>query len=201
MTDWPFDPLTPMKYGAILADPPWAYVMRSEKGHAKSPEAHYDTMSVADLSALPVEQLAGPDCMLFMWSTWPHLNVALKLMADWGFTYITGGSWTKRTNRNWKVCFGTGYVLHSATEPFLVGKLNRPKTVSRTERNVIVADEQIPDSIEAIRREHSRKPDQMREMIERLLPHAYCCELFAREPWFGHEVWGNETTKFAGTSS
>ena len=37
---WPFDPLTPMKYGAILADPPWAYAMRSDKGYDKSPEAH-----------------------------------------------------------------------------------------------------------------------------------------------------------------
>jgi len=70
MTDWPFDPLTPMKYGAILADPPWAYAMRSEKGYEKSPEAHYETMPLADIKALPVRELAGPDCLLFMWSTW-----------------------------------------------------------------------------------------------------------------------------------
>ncbi|HEY0212382.1 MAG TPA: MT-A70 family methyltransferase [Paenirhodobacter sp.] len=55
-----------MKYGAILADPPWAYAMRSAKGYAKSPEAHYRTMSAEALRALPVGQLAGPDCLLFM---------------------------------------------------------------------------------------------------------------------------------------
>ncbi|WP_241565309.1 MT-A70 family methyltransferase [Paenirhodobacter populi] len=195
MTDWPFAGLTPMKYGAILADPPWAYVMRSAKGHTKSPETHYATMSAGDLCALPVAQLAGPDCLLFMWSTWPHLCQALDLLGAWGFTYVTGGSWLKRT-KNWNVAFGTGYVMRSATEPFLIGKLNRPEIRSRSERNVILAPE-VPDSIEAIRREHSRKPPEMRAMISRLLPQAHCCELFAREPWPGHDVWGNETGRFA----
>lgn len=205
MTDWPFDGLVPLRYGAILADPPWSYVMYSEKGHAKSPEAHYATMSLADLSALPVDRLAGPNCLLFMWSTWPHLGAAMELLVDWGFTYVTGGSWLKRT-KSWKPAFGTGYVLRSATEPFLVGKLNTPKISSRSERNLINAPseilpaEDIPDSIEALRREHSRKPPEMRQMIERLLPHAFACELFAREAWPGHEIWGNETAKFDGAA-
>ncbi len=196
-TDWPFAGLIPMKYGAILADPPWEYAMQSAKGYAKSPEAHYRTMSAEALRALPVGQLAGPDCLLFMWSTWPHLPQALDLLKAWGFAYVTGGSWLKRT-QNWKIAFGTGYVLRSATEPYLVGKLNRPQIRSRSERNLIIAPE-IPDSIEAIRREHSRKPPQMREMISRLLPQVHCCELFAREPWDGHTVWGNEAAKFVGT--
>lgn len=194
--DWPFDTLTPMKYGAILADPPWSYEMRSDKGYAKSPEAHYDTMSSNALKALPVSHLAGRDCYLFMWSTWPHLAQAMELMEAWGFTYITGGSWTKRTP-NWKLCFGTGYVLRSATEPYLVGKIGAPRPASRSERNVLIAPEEIPDGIEAIRREHSRKPVQMRQMIERLVPDAFCAELFAREPWPGHDIWGNESGKFA----
>ncbi len=80
MTNWPFDHLTPMKYGAILADPPWSYVMRSDNGHAKSPEAHYHTMSESAIAALPVSHLAGPDCLLFLWSTWPHLPQALRIM-------------------------------------------------------------------------------------------------------------------------
>ncbi|ETD85766.1 MT-A70 family methyltransferase [Rhodobacter capsulatus] len=192
---WPFETLTPMKYGAILCDPPWAYVMRSEKGHAKSPEAHYGTMSPEELAALPVGQLAGPDCLIFMWSTWPHLKIAQHLLEDWGFAYITGGSWNKR-GRSGKAMVGTGYFLRSSCEPYLVGKIGRPSPGSRSVTNLIDAAE-IPDTIEALRREHSRKPAEMREMIERLLPRAYCCELFAREPWPGHDVWGNETTKFA----
>lgn len=194
MTPWPFDSLVPMRYGAILADPPWAYAMRSAKGYAKSPEAHYQTMPLAAIKALPVNQLAGPDCYLFLWSTWPHLDQAMEVLRAWGFQYVTGGSWTKRTASG-ALCFGTGYVMRSASEPFLVGKIGRPEPASRRERNVIRAEE-VPDTIEALRREHSRKPVEMRAMIERLLPRQTCCELFAREPWAGHHVWGNQTDTF-----
>lgn len=198
MTNWPFDHLTPMKYGAILADPPWAYAMRSEKGYEKSPEAHYQTMNLTDIAALPVGQLAGPDCLLFMWSTWPHLKQAQWVMEEWGFEYITGGAWIKRTV-NWKLAFGNGYVQRTASEPYLIGKIGRPETKSKSERNVIDAPIDIcdiPDKIEAIRREHSRKPVQMREMIDRLLPRAYKAELFAREAWGDNDIWGNEAAKF-----
>lgn len=194
---WPFDHLTPMKYGAILVDPPWSYAMWSENGFAKSPEAHYATMSIDEIAALPVGHLAGPDCLLFMWSTWPHGDLAMDILRhSWGFTYVTGGVWTKRT-RNWNVCMGTGYVMRSASEPFFIGKIGRPKVRSRSERNVIVAPEEIPDQIEGIRREHSRKPPEMRQMIDRLLPDVWGCELFAREPWEGRDIWGNEPCKFA----
>lgn len=196
MTDWPFDPLIPLKYSAILADPPWAYAMRSDKGYEKSPESHYDTMSLDAIKALPVDQLAAPDCHLFMWSTWPHLPQALEVLAAWGFTYVTGGAWLKRT-KNWLPAFGTGYVLRSATEPFLVGKLNRPEIASRSERNVII-DTEVPDLIDSLRQEHSRKPLQMREMIERLHPKGHLAEIFAREAWADYDVWGNQSDKFDG---
>lgn len=194
ITHWPFEGLTPMKYGAILADPPWAYHMRSEAGYAKSPEAHYSTMSLPEIMALPVSQLAGPDCHLFLWSTWPHLPQALAVMQHWGFDYVTGGNWTKRT-RTGRLGFGTGYVLRSASEPFLVGRIGRPSVGSRSERGVIIAED-VPDLIDGLRREHSRKPPEMRQMIERLAPSAWCCELFAREPWPGHDVWGNQSDHF-----
>lgn len=194
--NWPFAHMMPMKYGAILVDPPWAYEMRSAKGHAKSPEAHYSTMALADLKALPVNQLAAPSCLMFMWSTWPHLPQALELMAAWGFAFSTGGAWVKRTPSG-KAAFGTGYVLRSSTEPFLVGRIASPEIKSRSERNLIEAEEDLAATlIDGLRREHSRKPPEMRAMIERLLPRAYCAELFAREPWPGHDTWGNETTKF-----
>lgn len=195
MTDWPFDTLTPMKYGAILADPPWAYAMRSDKGYEKSPEAHYSTMPLDAIKALPVRELAGPDCLLFMWSTWPHLPQALDVLQAWGFQYVTGGAWIKRT-KTWKLAFGTGYVQRSASEPYIIGKIARPELASKSERNVIEAP-LVADKIEALRQEHSRKPVQMREMIDRLLPRAFKAELFAREPWDGNDIWGNETTKFA----
>lgn len=193
--DWPFGHLTPMKYGAILVDPPWKYAMRSEKGHDKSPEAHYETMPIEAIRALPVSHLAGPHCYLFLWSTWPHLDQALATMEAWGFRYVTGGAWIKRTV-NWKLTFGTGYVQRSSSEPYLIGSIGKPEFASKTERNVILAPEDVADTIDALRREHSRKPVQMRDMIDRLLPRQHFCELFGREAWPGHDVWGNQADKF-----
>lgn len=183
---WPFGDLTPFRYGAILADPPWQFTMRSPKGYEKSPEAHYATMSEADLACLPVHQLAAPDCMLFMWATWPQMPKAIRLMEAWGFTYKTGAPWLKRT-RTGKVCFGTGYILRGATEPFLIGTIGAPSYRSRS----------VLGLIDAERREHSRKPPEARAMVEKLLPDVWRCELFAREPWPGADVWGNEAGKFA----
>jgi N6-adenosine-specific RNA methylase IME4 len=183
--NWPFGALRPFRYDAILVDPPWSYKMRSAKGYAKSPEAHYATMSERDLAALPVDQLAAPDCLIWLWSTWPHLPVALRVMSAWGFCFKTGGSWTKRTASG-KPVFGTGYIFRSATEPFLIGTIGTPRYRSRSVRNLIDAE----------RREHSRKPGEARAMLLELMPDAYACELFAREPWPGHDIWGNEVDKF-----
>jgi len=184
---WPFDPLVPMKYGAILADPPWDTRMRSARGYAKSPEAHYDTMTEAELCSLPVGHLAGPDCMLFLWARFCDLPRALRVMQAWGFTYKTGGPWVKQTSTG-KLTFGTGYILRDCAELFLVGTIGEPAVGSRSVRNAILS----------LRREHSRKPPELRAMIETLRPRSHLCELFAREPWPGYEVWGDQTDRFAG---
>ncbi|WP_018701419.1 MT-A70 family methyltransferase [Amorphus coralli] len=201
MSTWPFEPLRPLSYGLILADPPWHYVLRSEAGYGKSPESHYETMALADIQALPVGHLASRDCLLVMWSTWAHLEQALATMSAWGFTYKTGGAWTKRY-RSGKAAFGTGYVLRSATEPFLLGTIGEPKLRSKSERNLIETevDEDFPTSIEALRREHSRKPMEMREVVDRLCPEVFGLELFAREAWPGHDVWGLEADHFNDAS-
>jgi len=196
--DWPFGDLTPLKYGAILADPPWSYKMYSQKGHGKSPEGHYSTMSLDDIKALPVNKLASGECLLFMWTTWPHMPQALEVMEAWGFEYKTAGAWFKKTPTG-KSAFGTGYIFRSSTEPFLIGTIGRPDLRSRSVRNEIIAAalDAFPDTIEGLRREHSRKPPEAREILDTLLPQAFKCELFAREPWAGADVWGNETDKFA----
>ena len=181
--------LQPFKYGAILADPPWAFRLYSDAGDAKSPQAHYACMSLADIKALPVNQLAAPDCVLFMWATAPLLREAIDLMASWGFEYKTAGAWAKQSSTGKKWAFGTGYVLRSAAEFYLVGKRGRPRQQVRNVRNLIVAPV----------REHSRKPDDLHQNIEALFPGPYL-ELFAREPRPGWDTWGNETNKFAEAS-
>jgi N6-adenosine-specific RNA methylase IME4 len=182
-----------MKYGAILADPPWSYEMRSDKGYDKSPEAHYDTMPTDDIAALPVRDLAARDCLLFMWSTWPHLDQAMAVMSAWGFTYKTGGAWFKKTVTG-KSAFGTGYLFRSSTEPFLIGTIGRPEARNKSQRNEIITE--IPDAIEGLRREHSRKPPQAREILDTLFPQYFKAELFGRESWAGADVWGNQADKF-----
>lgn len=181
------------QFGLIYADPPWAYEMYSEKGHDKSPYAHYDCMQHEDLLAMRDDVLfaTAPDSVCFMWAVWPKIQEALELMEAWGFEYKTGGAWHKRSS-TWtpnceepKTAFGTGYILRSACEPFLIGTVGNPTTKNKSTRNLIE---------EAVR-EHSRKPDCTYEMIENLFDGAYL-ELFARNQREGWQAWGNQTDKF-----
>lgn len=188
-TEWVFEPLGLLKYGALMIDPPWSYQMRTEDGYDKSPEAHYATMSEAEISALPVRLLAAPDCLVWLWTTYPHLDQAMRVMRRWGFTYKTGGPWVKIT-KNGKLCFGTGFVFRNCAEVFLIGTLGQPKIGAKDIRNAILAR----------RREHSRKPDEARQMLRALCPDVHIAELFAREPWEGAETWGWEKDKFGGAA-
>lgn len=191
-----FAPLKPRHYGKLLLDPPWAYEMRSPAGYDKSPEAHYPTMTIGELSQMPVRELAAPNCLMVMWSTWPHLKKAMELMVALGFTYKTGGSWHKLTKTG-KSAMGGGFIVRSATEPYLIGTVGAPKLRSKSVRNVILTVEDFPTGIESLRREHSRKPPEMRQALDVLLPDVAGCELFATEPWPGNDVWGNDTNKYA----
>ncbi len=182
---WPFDPLNPLSYDLIMADPPWSFELRSEAGEAKSPQAKYDCMSTPDICALPVGQLARGDCWLWLWGTYPMLPDALKVMEAWGFRYVTAGPWVKR-GKSGKLSFGPGYVLRTCSEIFMLGKMGDPKTLNKSTRNVI----------ESPRREHSRKPDEAYSVCESLFPAMKRADLFSRESRPGWDSWGNESGKF-----
>jgi len=195
---WPFDPLDPLSYDVILADPATRFETRSAAGEGKSPQAHYPTMSWDDLAALPVQQLARGDAILFLWACWPTLRESIALLEQWGFRYVTGGAWHKRTKHG-KSAFGTGYVLRSATEPYLIGTLGSPLT-ARNVRGVIETEDL--DIIDAEARGHSRKPDAQYDYCQRLSPRALrFAELFGRQRWPGWDVWGNEVGKFEETAA
>lgn len=185
--------ITPLAYDVILADPATKFVTWSAKGQEKGPDAHYSTMTWEELGALEVGQLGRGDAILFLWACWPTLRHSLQLIDDWGFRYVTGGSWHKRT-RHGKSGFGTGYRLRSATEPYLIGTLGNPLTAKNI-RNVIETEDL--DVIDAQLREHSRKPDEQYDVCERIMPRATrYLELFARQERPGWDCWGNETDKF-----
>ena len=193
-------------FGLIMADPPWSYEMRSDKGYAKAPEAQYRTMPLAEIKALPVEALAARDCVLWLWAVNPQLPQALEVLAAWGFTFKTAGTWLKRSTRG-KVSFGTGYILRSSNEPFLIGTRGSPKTTRGTRSSVITHDARFhgpwedvwPNgtvTIEATAREHSRKPDAAYRACEALMPGVQRLDLFSRTHRDGWAAWGDEAGKF-----
>ena len=189
------------EFDLVMADPPWHFRLRSFKGITKKGAAgHYDLLSHEHICELPVAELAAKDCLLWLWTTNPHLSEALRVMEAWGFTFKTAGTWVKRT-RHGHVAMGTGYTLRSANEPFLIGTRGRPVT-TRKVRSAIASGDIDPltlssVTIESVSREHSRKPDEAFAAAELLMPEARRIELFSRQERPGWTVWGNETTKFS----
>lgn len=187
---WPFDPLPPLSFDLIMADPPWCFALRSEAGAVKSADAHYATMPLEAIKTLPVGHLARGHALLWLWATHPMLPQALEVMAAWGFRFKTSGVWVKTTSGG-KLHFGTGYVLRSASEPFLIGAFGEPRT-SRSVRTALLAPA----------REHSRKPDEAYRAAEALAIDATRrADLFSRESRPGWESWGHEAGKFDAAPS
>lgn len=171
----------------IMADPPWRFMLRSKKGEAKSADAHYRTMTLEQIKAMPVSALASDDAMLWLWATHPMLPHAVEVMAAWGFTFKTSGVWVKRTKHG-KLAFGTGYVLRCASEPFLIGTRGKGVPTSRS----------IRTALEGPIRSHSQKPDEAFHAAEALLPDKLFpdgvrrIELFSRTNRPGWVSWGDE---------
>jgi len=192
----------------IMADPPWIFENFSAKGEAKNAKAQYDCTPVEWISGLPVSVLAADDCLLWLWATNPMLPQAMQVLDAWGFTFKTAGTWVKRTVHG-KDAFGTGYILRSSNEPFLIGTRGHPKTTRSTRSTVatygdgrIYADAgdwpKMSITIEAVAREHSRKPDAAFLAAESLMPDVRRIELFSRESRTGWSNWGDESEKFNG---
>lgn len=189
-----FEGLPRGHFRAILADPPWHFATWGEdSGQARSPSAHYRTMSIDEIAGLPVSDLAATDCVLFCWVTWPVLPRALDIIDGWGFEYKSCAfDWTKADVRQIEmfrddadVQVGMGYWTRANTEPCLLATRGSPRRINADVRQAIIEP----------RRQHSRKPDCVRRRIERLVEGPYL-ELFARSPRAGWTVWGNETSKF-----
>ena len=193
-------PTVPDGYGAILADPPWAFNLwwgsRSNKTPAGVPSQattpHYEVMREPELAALPIEAVAAKDCVLFLWTCWPVLEWSMRVAKAWGFEYKTCGfCWVKGDAlplfpEDQRAYMGLGYWSRSNTETCLIYTRGHPKRLNADVRQVILEP----------RREHSRKPSCVYERIERLVAGPYL-ELFARStPRPGWTAWGNEVGKY-----
>lgn len=177
--------LGPGNARTILADPPWQFANRTGK---VAPEhrrlRRYETMTNADIMALPIAQVAAPQCHLYLWVPNALVAEGLEVMRRWGFTYKSNLVWYKVRKDGGPDRRGVGFYFRNVTELVLFGirgKNNRTLAAGRRQPNVIVAR----------KREHSRKPDELYEIIEACSPGPYL-ELFARAERPGWRGWGNE---------
>lgn len=172
--------LIPRKFNILYADPPWKYERNKVQGAA---ERHYPTMSIEQLCALDVEKITDENCALFLWSTFPFLPEALRLIKAWGFTYkTTAFVWLKQNRKNRDWFFGLGFWTRGNAEICLLAKKGKPKRKSAKVSQLIIAPID----------KHSKKPDIVREKIVELMGDLPRIELFARQTTPGWEVFGNE---------
>ena len=168
-------PALSLQFSVLYADPPWLL-----KGGVSMP---YPMMRTSDICALPVETIAAPDSILFLWAVHSHLPEALKVIQAWGFVYKTVAfTWVKRTPNDTGYFLGRGYWTHSNAELCLLATRGHPQRVGTGVRSLIVSS----------RREHSRKPDEVRERIVHICGDVPRAELFARQKTAGWSIWGNE---------
>jgi N6-adenosine-specific RNA methylase IME4 len=132
-------------------------------------------MSVEEICALKVADLAHEDCVLWLWTTNAHLlsGDALLVLKTWGFTPKTMLTWAKDK-------MGTGDWLRGQTEPCIMAVRGKP-TVELTNQTTLLV---------APTRGHSRKPDEFYALVESLCPAPRYASLFHRGPtrpnWDGH---------------
>ncbi len=174
----------PGPFGTILADPPWRFSNRTGK---MAPEhrrlSRYATMTADEIMALPVAEIAARQSHLYLWVPNALVSEGLEVMRRWGFTYKTNLVWYKVRKDGGPDGRGVGFYFRNVTELVLFGvhgslRTGRP---GRRQTNVILSR----------KREHSRKPDQLYEIIEACSPGPYL-ELFARYPRPGWSQWGDE---------
>lgn len=172
------------QFGTILADPPWQFTNRTGK---MAPEhrrlQRYPTMTLDDILRLPVADLSLPQSHLYLWVPNALIAEGLEVMKQWGFTYKTNLVWYKIRKDGGPDGRGVGFYFRNVTELILFGTRGALRTFAPGRRQVNI--------ITSRKREHSRKPDELYNIIESCSPGPYL-ELFARRPRTNWQQWGNE---------
>ena len=167
------------KYNIIYADPPWKYSTDASK--------KYPCVPIKDIQRFPIKQITKDNCALFLWATYPILPECIETLKRWGFRYVTiAFTWIKTNKKNGKPFFGMGNWTRANAEVCLFGLKGNLKRKSNKVTQVVMSP----------LREHSRKPDEIRDNIVELLGDLPRIELFARQTVKGWDCWGNETKKF-----
>lgn len=161
---------SPNKYRTILADPPWDVQQRGERGAEK----HYSLMSLEQIAAMPVADLAEDNAHLWLWVTNATLRQGYDIAEAWGFTVRSPLTWVKFR-------LGLGNYLRNSTEHLLFATRGTAPVEFRSQ----------PTWINAPVQDHSHKPEEQYALIERISPGPYL-ELFARRRQRGWDAWGNQ---------
>jgi len=170
-------PFPNKKYQIIYADPPWEYgkALKWDGMHGKAygPEHYYKTMSLSDIQNLIIP--ADENAWLILWATASKLPEGINTINCWGFKYRTCAIWDK-----WHL--GLGWFFRLQHELLLIGKKGKPLQPLIKPRSIFKETRTV----------HSKKPDCVREWIDKAFPNLTKIELFARQKTEGWDVWGNE---------
>lgn len=176
------------KYRTIYADPPWQFQNRTGKVAPEHKRLNrYGTMELEAIKQLPVEEAAEERSHLYLWVPNALLPEGLEVMKAWGFSYKTNIIWEKVRKDGMPDGRGVGFYFRNVTEMLLFGirgGRNRTLDAGRSQVNLI----------RAIKREHSRKPDEFVELIEGCSPGPFL-EMFARGSREGWDMWGNQASE------
>lgn len=172
-------------YDVVYADPPWSYNDKMS-GHSFSLDHEYSTQGIDWISNLPVRDIVSRNAVLFLWAVSPQLPEALTVISAWGFKFKTVAFvWSKESRTGLDIA-NLGKWTMGNVEMCLLGVRGRPQRVVKNVRQLVRAK----------RREHSRKPDEVRLRIQTLMGDVPRIELFAREVFPEWDQWGNEPKKF-----
>ncbi len=176
------------KYQTILADPPWQFNNRTGKMAPEHKRLNrYPTMKLKEIKEIPVHVIADKPSHLYLWVPNALLPEGLEVMRAWGFEYKTNLIWHKVRKDGGPDGRGVGFYFRNTTEIILFGIRGSMRTLKpgRSQVNIIRSQKQ----------EHSRKPDELYQIIEDCSPGPYL-ELFARGKRPGWDVWGNQAENY-----
>jgi N6-adenosine-specific RNA methylase IME4 len=169
------------KYRVIYADPPWDYGSSPTAKNTATPDLKYPVMSLEDICAIPVKDIADDNAVLFLWTTSYHIFQSQAVLDAWGFTYKSRFIWDK-------VKHNMGYYNSVRHEILLIA----------TKGTCTPDNLELIDSVQSIeRKRHSEKPEEFRRIIETLYKYGNKVELFARKQTEGWSVYGNEVGLYA----
>jgi N6-adenosine-specific RNA methylase IME4 len=188
-----FDPLERGSFDLVQVDFPWPWETWSASGRKKSPQ--YDCMTLDEIADTHADELLAPGGVMVMWGTWPLIGPQHLICENaFGLKVKTGGCWSKRT-KSGKLRVGTGHILRSVCEPFLVACRPNHKLKARgAAYNLIETLDHL--EVPGIARESGRKPEEMHELLEKLTPGWRRADIFSRQSRKGWRTFGRERHKF-----